>query len=372
MLKGMGILLVVLSHTSIDELTSAVLYLFHMPLFFFVSGLLFRERKYPRLADLLRRRWQTLILPYFVYSLTTWALWYFVARHYGADASLHIDPLLPLLGTLYSVANDPWLSHNAPLWFLTCLFVVEALYWCLNRGLRSRVALWAVVLGCSAAGFCLSRHPGVRLPWGADVALTAVVFYAAGHLSSGWLVRTASGSRGIWWSLAVPTGVLGVLGMWWGFSYVNMSENDLGGSYAHFYAASFGGIAMSIVVAQLVPPSAGLCWIGRNTLPILALQIAALGFVKAVQQYVIHIPVASTLHSTLYGIAQSAGVLLVMIPVIQVIDRWVPLLSGSSRAAGGSGSTNARECAAVPESGACRCEPLAVPASPPQDHSSRV
>lgn len=40
-MKGMGILLVVLGHVSLIEPLNTVIYAFHMPLFFFISGFLF-------------------------------------------------------------------------------------------------------------------------------------------------------------------------------------------------------------------------------------------------------------------------------------------------------------------------------------------
>ena len=45
-LKGFGMLLVVLSHTAIDHDTNRILYAFHMPLFFLISGFLFSPHKY--------------------------------------------------------------------------------------------------------------------------------------------------------------------------------------------------------------------------------------------------------------------------------------------------------------------------------------
>lgn len=42
-LKGVGILLVILGHIEIPYMLKIVIYSFHMPLFFFVSGCFFRS-----------------------------------------------------------------------------------------------------------------------------------------------------------------------------------------------------------------------------------------------------------------------------------------------------------------------------------------
>ena len=70
--KGFSIILVVYGHSGL----SAVPFLgdwfaaFRMPFFFIVSGLLFSISKYPTFIYFLKRRWLTLVRPYFIFSLT--------------------------------------------------------------------------------------------------------------------------------------------------------------------------------------------------------------------------------------------------------------------------------------------------------------
>ena len=67
--KGLGIILVVISHfspnTSPEYWLSLreIIYLFHMPLFFFLSGFLFRYEKYPYLL-LVKTKINRLLFPY--------------------------------------------------------------------------------------------------------------------------------------------------------------------------------------------------------------------------------------------------------------------------------------------------------------------
>ncbi len=330
-LKGMAILLVVLSHTAIPEIENEAVYLFHMPLFFWLSGLLYRPEKYPTLGQLVRKRSRSLLVPYFWFATVSYVVWFFVARYFGRDADEHLNPLVPIVGTLYSIGDKPWLVHNTPLWFLTCLFVVELLYWELRRWLPSTAALALGLLSCSIAGYWLSLHSPLRLPWGADVALSAVVFYGAGQFMRPWLGQHASSTSKQRVLTNLLASVLGILAMWWGFGFVNMSENILGRGYVSFYAAAFGGIVLCVVIAQMVPPNRLLTFFGRNTLIILALQIPCYGFVKAVQQYGFGFNVEETRDSLLWGIAQTGAIVGLLIPVIHVIDRWAPFLKGQRR-----------------------------------------
>ncbi|MGE4002809.1 MAG: acyltransferase family protein, partial [Planctomycetaceae bacterium] len=238
---------------------------------------------------------------------------------------------LPVVGTFYGVADEPWLTHNTPLWFLPCLFVVEMFYWVIRRELKTPLPIACGLLLCSAAGYWLSLHEWVRIPWGADVALSAVMFYGAGNLSR-YAVQAHAESprhRRIWTSSGML--VLAAAAMWWGFGFVNMSENVLGPGYLQFYAAAFGGILASIVVAQSVPANRFVRWLGRNTIVILALQIPCYGLVKAAQVYGLGIGVEATQDSLLWGLLHTIAIVVLLVPVIYAIDRWAPFLKGQRR-----------------------------------------
>ena len=49
------------------------IYVFHMPLFFFLSGYLFRFDRHPNFMPFVRRRFRQLMCPYIVINLVTFA-----------------------------------------------------------------------------------------------------------------------------------------------------------------------------------------------------------------------------------------------------------------------------------------------------------
>lgn len=53
--KGIGILLVVWAHILLVGVSHRVIYAFHMPLFFMISGMLFRREKYNNFCDFLKQ-----------------------------------------------------------------------------------------------------------------------------------------------------------------------------------------------------------------------------------------------------------------------------------------------------------------------------
>ena len=72
------------------------------------------------------------------------------------------------------------ISYNPPLWFLTCLFVTELLfYWLAKRYYWQPGKLMVWLTAAGIIGYLYSVYVLFRLFWNADIALTAVVFYGA-------------------------------------------------------------------------------------------------------------------------------------------------------------------------------------------------
>lgn len=175
-------MLVVLGHTlGLSQSIEFYIYSFHMPLFFFISGLVLKPTRLSLTwANTFRNYWGRLLLPYALFSLMTYLPWVLVTRRYGADALLGVDAWRPLIGTFYGVGVDGWLQHNAMLWFFPCLFVTHLLFrmvYELTRSWGQYVAI-AVLAGI---GYLFSLALPIRLPWGVEIALIALPYYALGH-----------------------------------------------------------------------------------------------------------------------------------------------------------------------------------------------
>lgn len=68
--KGIGILLVYYGHSACwGTLPSRIVFSFHMPLFFLLSGFVFDVDKISNLRALLRKVTRNLLLPYIILSL---------------------------------------------------------------------------------------------------------------------------------------------------------------------------------------------------------------------------------------------------------------------------------------------------------------
>jgi fucose 4-O-acetylase-like acetyltransferase len=162
--KGAGILLVVLGHNqAVQQHAEAfeAVFSFHMPLFFFFSGVTFRAGL--PLAQLAYKRWISLLRPYFVTSLVL-ALAFFVLK-YRLDLAALGTSLLHMLWGTGRVIHWQWL------WFLPHLFLVNLCFAALVPWLspaRGAMLVRVLVFGALlVGGVLLARHLWLYpTPWG--------------------------------------------------------------------------------------------------------------------------------------------------------------------------------------------------------------
>jgi polysaccharide biosynthesis protein PslL len=202
-LKGIGIICVVAGHAMTGSIRDTV-FLFHMPLFFFLSGFLFYPR--PDRASYLSRKIIHLLIPYFIFLTLL-----FIPRFYHASltVSSNADYLRDTLLVMFSGGSQ--LKGTAGVfWFVTCLFLTQQL---VNGVLSTNLKRWApflftalLVLGYLNQIF----FPHVQLAWAANIVLFAAPVFYIGFLFRG---RTI-GSKTI--VIVLLCAFASLAAAWWG------------------------------------------------------------------------------------------------------------------------------------------------------------
>lgn len=185
-LKGIGILAVVLGHITFNKALAAQIFMFHMPLFFLAGGWLHDAAAPQRRFAAAKAR--SLLLPYACWLVILWPLELAMSAPDAGWRQLVVPMLL----------GGRWLTGAAGvLWFVTCYFLTQQLVHFLVR--HCAPAVWAAIganmLVCAYLAAWI--WPGWSLPWAADVVLFAaplyLIGYAARHVELGrwgalWLV----------------------------------------------------------------------------------------------------------------------------------------------------------------------------------------
>ena len=382
MARGIGILLVVTGHVwDRENAATTILYSFHVPLFFIISGILMRYTRQEQrsMKQLTAARVHSLLIPYFFYEAVFVLLWG-ILNHFDYSAQGHAP--------WDSLRMDP---VNTPIWFLAVAFFAELILLALIRlfsripgqrdsslfednGLQSLSdprfsSLIAVCVILYLVPFVVPSGT-----W-ADPLLRiccAVGFLAFGYFGCGWLLLPLSVPRqfrpGAQWADArgaaagtaadsptakseadpaselsgeenassftlseVPARILFLAAAAVGFAVtVHLSlQNGLCGIYKLVFrepicftiCAVLGSLSVLLLCRSLPEPAARIgARVGQNTLPILGLHI----FILRLLQAVLKIPADNGWQVLLYVILIG----ICFLPVCFIINRWFPWAAG--------------------------------------------
>lgn len=123
LLKALAIMLVVSGHLEFSLIPMFPPYSFQLALFFFISGMLFNDNY--GFIEYFKRRFKSLIVPYFLYSLVylgiTIAIIPIIGKFWGMPINWYNELVIPFL-------TGHQLDLTSPLWFVPQLFITLIIY----------------------------------------------------------------------------------------------------------------------------------------------------------------------------------------------------------------------------------------------------
>lgn len=171
--KGVGLLCVILGHLKTPYLTFWI-YTFHMPLFFFLSGVVFSGDKYS-FKEFLKRKIYSLVIPYFVLGSIIFVFLSFYYHCLSCEYNSIFDDINMLKSFLIQ-------KHFWTVWFLACLFIVEIVYYIINKINKSLIVSSILSFIILIIGLCLKKIFEDGLPWNIDVAFVAQIYFHLGYI----------------------------------------------------------------------------------------------------------------------------------------------------------------------------------------------
>lgn len=333
-LRGIGIFLVVLGHAPIAPSLSFFIFLFHLPLFFFVSGCLFNAPQGQSCGSFLKKKFNSLLVPYVWFSLLSIAALLFAALVRGTLISVRIEPILES----FFLARRNHITYNAALWFLPCLFLIESIFCLLQVYVTDTRLVGLAVLAMSGASFVAFDTPSTARPllWALDGALYYGVFFLLGRLHREYAggIRSKhlrgvvlAGSVFVCISILFLPGVKAML-----LEYRFSSSSACSFLFSILLACS--GIFTCLLIAKVLSRSALLRYLGRNSLVIFGLHLP-IGFVivnKANALLHLRDGIGSV---NVYGLLYAVSAIAVLVPVAHVINRRARFMLGRRGRAGG-------------------------------------
>lgn len=175
--KGFGIILMIMGHIGFGSLFAFFIHAFHMPIFFFISGFLFRcgsekTRKEIETPEYIKRKCRTLLIPYCFFGvfhyvfLTCWE-------------GFHVD--FRILTHLFFI-NTSGMPIAGALWFLTALFFTSVIYFCLDRYIENYMLRTVIIIMLALMGNYAVRILPFRLPYALDASFVGLGLFHMAHI----------------------------------------------------------------------------------------------------------------------------------------------------------------------------------------------
>ena len=172
--RSLGIIIMIMGHIGFGKAFDYWIHAFHMPMFFWISGFLFKHKSKSELSfrALVFKKAKTLLLPYAVFGIAHYLL-YVCINHKDID----ISPLIHLVSV-----NTEGLPICGALWFLTALFFTDILFFILDRSVASEPLKAIIIALLSLAGNLNQIVFSFTLPFALGPALVSLGLYYIGHL----------------------------------------------------------------------------------------------------------------------------------------------------------------------------------------------
>ena len=269
--KGIGIILVIMGHTFALKY-SQVLYTFHMPLFFLLSGLL--VKKCDDFYALLKKTCRKILRPWFIMLLISFLVVVIIPEW---------RDLLSLKGILFELyTTNSNLFQNSSLWYLVCFFVVAILFYPFDKIIQGNPKKYLVILTILCIAILWLKEilafipiPDHRLPFKSDTALVALVFYSSGYYAQSLVKQFVP---------CLSMRIICILFLIWAVGsicngWTNLNSYDFGKIKPLFYPIAYFGIAVCVGIAYQVVKvnklhliKKLLSYYGRNSLLIFGFQ----------------------------------------------------------------------------------------------------
>lgn len=173
-LRAYGIVLMVAGHTfTFFGKFDRYIHTFHMPLFFVISGYLYRSKEEVPLYRLILQKVKRLLIPYLTFAIINYIAWLFLVQ----GGQVWYEPLVNLF-----TYNTSGLPICGALWFLSALFWTEVFYMILDRVIKISWLRSIVVFAIALASCTVQNYTEFRLPFTLDIGLACMGFYEIGRL----------------------------------------------------------------------------------------------------------------------------------------------------------------------------------------------
>lgn len=243
--KGIAILTVILGHVGIIgdigpkglfymRKIDILFYIFHMPIFFIISGYLFKPYDF---KVFISKKIKGFVIPYYSCAL--------IITLFNVLRGLVVNPQNVVKVLKNDLVGFLLQRRYTTLWFLTALFFGLLIFWCTVKLCHDSKKTIVILLLFSVAFISYDELVSVPLPYNIDTAFIIQVYLAFGYFTRkyGWIEKLINDSKHKWIRIVAYSGLALLL--------TGINYKVTGGHSYEMFGSSYGIFPLTISAAIL-------------------------------------------------------------------------------------------------------------------------
>ena len=279
--RGIVIILMLIGHSGAPDILTQLIYGFHMPFFFILSGFLYNREKWDEkgLRKLVVSKFRAYIIPYFVLCGINIAMKITYDFLIGFSfEECKAEGIKRFLWVLYSYSTKARMDTSVPLWFLPCIFLSTIFTWMIFK-IKGPVTKCLFFISFWIINIILNALKSPVLPWHIGLSLIG-----AGFMMAGYYIRKVIDNKGVYKVLSYnPQFYVGFMCFLFSVFFlctVATGKVDMNlrkfGAYPGLFI--IGSTCMSVFVLLLcrdvIGSNKALLFFGRNTIVVMGFNYA--------------------------------------------------------------------------------------------------
>ncbi|WP_139995966.1 MULTISPECIES: acyltransferase family protein [Paenibacillus] len=287
--RGLAILAIFIGHIAPGDNVTTFVFRYHVPLFFFLSGLFFSKKKDLSVKNYIINCVKTILIPYAFFCLFN--IVYFIVTT-GSDLGLVKTFIIQ---SLWGIRNQ--IGFAGQLWFFTCLLTIQLLYYFLNKLIRKKILIFIISFASALVSSIILKAPNdPTMFFNIDSAVYYIFFFCLGDIIfariKDFSFTEINRLSKVFFSVSVS---LVLACSFFIYSRPNdidrvmlQFSNDIGGSFFNSYLIqililliTILLIVFNLIIAYALKKSYYLSYIGKNTLILCGFESIAMSIATA-------------------------------------------------------------------------------------------
>lgn len=222
-------------------------YIFHVPLFFFVAGMFYKNRS---ISDVVTHSARTLLLPYFAFNVLLIAILVTISLvgNYGFSSTENL--LYPILGVILgsSGTTAPFKLPGGPSWFLMALFVARVVFSIILHSKKKFIIFEVLLL---VVIYQVVRHYLCWAPFSVTGAIIGLPFMVLGYMYKDKILAITH-AKALWRVVLIILTLVLVAICASANGFVDMFQGSYGRYFTLYLLGGFTGCLMIIVICSFM------------------------------------------------------------------------------------------------------------------------